>query len=105
WGRSGHMAAVRECDNAITKAALLLGGLLKIAGKYPGIRAYGRLADASQNSSAAGETVTLEGGQGFTPSHRIEQIKSRMADAALDAVKKYCKLRGRKFDSSMLEMT
>jgi acetylornithine deacetylase/succinyl-diaminopimelate desuccinylase-like protein len=47
----------------------------------------------------------LEGGQGFTPSHRMKDIQSRMTEAAVDAVKKYCKLRGRKFDASMIEMT
>lgn len=103
WGVSGHMGAVAQCDNAITKAALLFGGLLKVAGKYQGIQAWGRLADWSAEES--GRSVILEGGQGFTPSHRMADVQARMAAAARDAVQKYCKLRHRRFDESMVQMT
>jgi acetylornithine deacetylase/succinyl-diaminopimelate desuccinylase-like protein len=125
WGRSGHMAAVRECDSAITKAALLFGGLLKAASKYPNIQAWGRLAEAempasngaptsasgirsatpSSSNAAPEQFVILEGGQGFTPSHALAEVKKRMADAAHEAVKKFCRLRGRRYDDSMVEMS
>jgi acetylornithine deacetylase/succinyl-diaminopimelate desuccinylase-like protein len=97
------MAAVRECDNAITKSALLFGAILKNAYKFPDLDAYGRLADTPENDPQ--QTVVLEGGQGFTPSHTIRQIETRLTDAATDAVKKYCRLRGRKFEARMIQMS
>ncbi len=102
-GRSGHMAVVRECDNAITKTALLFGALLKNSYKFPNIQAYGRLADAPEGDPQ--QTIVLEGGQGFTPSHTMPHIQTRLVEAATDAVRKYCRLRGRRFDGSMVRMT
>ncbi len=114
YGQTGHPAA--QTDNAITKAALLFGGLLKMSGKYPGIQAYGRLADNSVKnpkpqsgltgvSGIAETSVLLQGLQTLTPTHLTKDVQKRMTEAATDAVKKYCKLRSRKYDASMIEMT
>lgn len=102
-GKSGHMAAVRACDNAITKAALLFGALLKNSHKYPNIRAFGLMSDVPESDPQ--HTLVLEGGQGFTPSHTMAQIKSRVTEAAVDAVRKYCRLRGRRFDANMVRVS
>jgi acetylornithine deacetylase/succinyl-diaminopimelate desuccinylase-like protein len=103
YGRSGHMAAIRDCDNAITKAALLFGALLKNASRFENLRAYGRLSDMPESDT--GRSIVLEGGQGFTPAHTMEQIQSRMTEAATDAVRQYCRLRRRRFDESMVKMS
>ncbi len=103
WGRSGHMAAVRECDGAITKAALLFTALLRFAGKYPNIQGSARLADLPPDDDGRG--MVLEGGQGFTPAHQMADVQARMTAAASEAVKKYCKFRGRRFEPGMIQMS
>ncbi|MBP7934081.1 MAG: M20/M25/M40 family metallo-hydrolase [Phycisphaerae bacterium] len=101
YGKSGHMAAVADCDSAITKAAYMLGGLLRIAPNFPNIKATGRFADGGGDD----QEIVLEGGQGFTPSHRMADIQDRMAAAARRGVESYCKLRRFKFDEAMVQMS
>lgn len=101
WGKSGHMAAVSQCDNAITKAAYLLGALLRIAPTFPGVRAYGGFADSKGDD----REVVLEGGQGFTPTHRLADVQARLRAAAKRGVEQYCKLRRLPFTESMVEMS
>jgi hypothetical protein len=67
YGNTGHMGSSLENDNAITKASFIVPEIQK--------------ADAGRRVRLAqtGEGLfILEGGQGFLPSHSIEQIKSRM---------------------------
>jgi hypothetical protein len=101
YGKSGHMAAVSECDGAITKAAFLFAGLVKSAVKYPQVEAFARLA----GSAVPDQEVVLEGGQGFTPSHSMADVEKRMREAARRGAQKYCRNRGLKFDESMVEMS
>ncbi len=101
WGKSGHMAAVAQCDNAITKAAYLLGVLLRIAPTFPGVRAYGRFADSAGDD----REVVLEGGQGFTPTHRMADVQERLRAAARRGVEQYCRLRRLPFAESMVELS
>jgi acetylornithine deacetylase/succinyl-diaminopimelate desuccinylase-like protein len=81
WGRTGHMAALSEHDNAITKAAYILIGLhtawkdLRVS--FP----ENRLSD----------TLVAEGGQGFVPTHDLEAIKERLRSAMLRAWESYRK--------------
>jgi len=101
YGKSGHLASVSECDGAITKAAFLFSGLVKAAVKYPQVSAVGRLA----GDAGDGREIYLEGGQGFTPSHRMADVQARLAAAAQRGVQKYCKHRGLPFDESMVQMS
>jgi len=101
WGRAGHMGAVAQCDNAITKAAFLLGSLLRMAPKFPQVQARGVLPGTDVDN----RQIVLEGGQGFSPSHHLADIQERMRQAAVKGVQKSCALRGRPFDPAMVEMT
>jgi hypothetical protein len=101
YGKSGHLAAVGECDGAITKAAFLLSGLIKAAAKFPQVQATGRLAGSTDD----GREIILEGGQGFTPVHAMADVQTRMIAAARRGAQKYCKHRGRPYDDSMVEMS
>lgn len=101
YGRSGHLAGVRECDGAITKAAYLLGALLRVAGRFPGIAARGRLADTPEGQ----RRFVLEGGQGFTPSHRMSDVQERLRGAARRGAEEYCRVRERTFREDMVYMT
>ena len=101
WGKSGHMGAIAECDNAITKAAYLLGGLLRIAPNFPNIQATGTFPESNTDD----RVVILEGGQGFTPSHKMPDVQQRMRDAAERAVQMYCKRYRVPFEPDMVQMS
>jgi len=101
YGKSGHMAAVADCDNAITKAAYLLGALLRIAPSFPGVQAYGRFADGNGDD----RRIVLQGGQGFTPSHKMADVQTRLTAAAERGVRHYCRIRGLGFEETLVEMT
>lgn len=109
FGKGGHMGALAECDNAITKAAYLLGFLLQILQRIPQVRTFSRLLDQPGMQTPADPTQTttelwLQGGQGFTPAHRMEDIKSRLAAAVQRGVQRYCQTRRVPFDPSMVQM-
>ncbi len=100
WGKSGHMGSVAECDGAITKAAYLLGGLLRVAPGFPAVQAFARLA----GSTGEEREVVLEGGQGFTPSHTMADVQARMIAAARRGVQEYCQVRGCRHNDGMVEL-
>lgn len=99
-GKGGHMASVGECDNAITKAAYLLAALLRVGSNFPGVGARGRLV----GDEGDGREIVLQGGQGFTPSHRMADVQSRMTAAARRGAREYCRARGAAYDDGMVEM-
>lgn len=101
WGICGHMGALAECDNAITKAAYMLRGLLdaRADGRCPGLTI--RSASADQG----GSVTVLEGGQGFTPCHRMEDVKARLVAAARRGVQAYCAAHNRRYDDHCVEMS
>jgi len=101
FGKSGHMAAVAECDNAITKAAFLLGALLRVAPNFPQIQASCRFLEGEINP----RQIILEGGQGFTPSHPMAVVQARLTAAARKGAQKYCQLRRCQYDDSMVQMS
>jgi len=101
WGKSGHMAAVRECDNAITKAAFLLSSLLQVHNLYADARIDLRFANA--HVGGGHRQVVLEGGQGFTPSHPMPVVQDRLARAARRGVIHYCRSHRVPFEESMIE--
>jgi len=111
YGKGGHMGALFECDNAITKAAYLLGFLLQIARKLPPVRIFPRLLDKPQDAppadprEAVPTELWLQGGQGFTPAHRMEDVKTRLAAAARRGVERFCQMRRIPFDESMVQMS
>jgi acetylornithine deacetylase/succinyl-diaminopimelate desuccinylase-like protein len=103
WGKGGHMAAVGACDNAITKAAYLLAGVLRVFSAFPDARIGLRLANA-HNGVSHGQIV-LEGGQGFTPTHTMAEVQARLARAARRGAINYCRVRQVPFEESMIRMT
>ncbi|UCF96593.1 MAG: M20/M25/M40 family metallo-hydrolase [Spirochaetaceae bacterium] len=82
YGLSGHMGALFENDNALIKAAYLLEPLFTVR---TGGRGWTiRFPDEWGHSS-----LLLEGGQGFVPTHSMEQIKSRLGGAVQRAYRRY----------------
>lgn len=101
YGKAGHMGAIAQCDCAITKAAFLLKSLMRVAKNYPGIQAKGYLADAPEMQ----DSLILEGGQGFQPTHPMAQLRERLIQAAKQGAKLYCEFRRIPYDDAMAEMT
>ncbi len=83
-GIAGHMGAAERCDNAIVKAAYIVREL----------EACGGIERLAFEPGAEPTAVALEGGQGFLPTHSIEEVEERMRRAASEAVSRYCRRRG-----------
>ncbi|MFP4055556.1 MAG: M20/M25/M40 family metallo-hydrolase [Candidatus Brocadiia bacterium] len=99
-GRAGHMGAVLECDNAITKAATIVRA---IEGEPRlGVRRFALTPDALDEPA---EPVVLEGGQGFLPTHSLDEVTERMAAAARRAAEAACRRRGGAFDPQVATMS
>jgi acetylornithine deacetylase/succinyl-diaminopimelate desuccinylase-like protein len=101
YGKSGHMGAITQCDCAITKAAFMLIALMRVARNYPGVQARGYLADARDMV----DPIVLEGGQGFQPTHPMEQLRQRLTEAARLGVRHYCDFRSVPYSDAMVSMT
>ncbi|MDM8007484.1 MAG: M20/M25/M40 family metallo-hydrolase [Phycisphaerae bacterium] len=101
FGIGGHMGALSECDNAITKAAYMLRSVLDSSDKL----FQDAIIRPGDSDRAAGDEIVLEGGQGFTPCHRMEDVKTRLLAAARRGVREYCEARGLRFDETMIEMS
>lgn len=115
-GATGHMGAVRQRDGAITKMAHLVRSLVYSKAKIQsmgGVVSRGsnrlRRATARQESKRGtdflelGDTrrkgaigrpnsLVLEGGQGFVPTHGIEEVMQRLRQAAERGAESYLRL-------------
>lgn len=80
YGTSIHMGKALEYDSAIVKSAWITAPLYE---KYPdlGIVLYGHTTTH----------LTLEGGQGFLPTHSIGQIKQILTEAVTSSYTNYIK--------------
>jgi acetylornithine deacetylase/succinyl-diaminopimelate desuccinylase-like protein len=80
WGSGGHMGSIPENDGAITKAAFML------AGAWERVPAF----DVRLESDEDPDPLVLEGGQGFLPTHQIEEVESRIREAVQRAYRGSC---------------
>ncbi len=101
YGKAGHMGAIAQCDCAITKAAFLLIALMRVARNYPGVQARGYLADAPEMA----DSIVLEGGLGFQPTHPMAHLRERLTQAARHGVRHYCEFRRVPYSDAMVTMT
>ena len=92
-GSTGHMGAIFENDGAITKMATIVRALIAsrarlqtFSGSSPVLELAGRTTD---------ELLKLEGGQGFVPTHPIEEVMDRIVRAAERGAEAYLSLIGR----------
>lgn len=95
YGAAGHMGSIRERDGAITKAAHLVRSLIfsKARLEQSGGRMYLGLYDAPDNGAM--NHLILEGGQGFVPTHSIEEVMRRLRDAVQRGAENYLRRIGR----------
>ncbi len=105
-GATGHMGAIRERDGAITKMAHLVRSLVASKAKLEAAagaqvsfelsdphRANRKLPIANRQSQIL--TLTLEGGQGFVPTHGINEVMDRLRRAAQRGAENYLRRIGR----------
>lgn len=91
-GATGHMGAIRQRDGAITKMAHLARSLVYSKARLAaaGGEVKLQLADGPHL-----EPLVLEGGQGFLPTHRIEEVMQRLRQAAWRGAENYLRRIGR----------
>ena len=87
YGATGHMGAIRERDGAITKMTHLVRSL--VASK-PRLETFagGKLV-LELVGAKTGERLICEGGQGFVPTHHIEEVMDRLRQAAARGAENY----------------
>ncbi|NOY74680.1 MAG: M20/M25/M40 family metallo-hydrolase [Kiritimatiellaeota bacterium] len=87
-GSTGHMGSILENDDAILKFAHIARNFIEL--KYSKSLAL----ELSLENFDSSKELELEGGQGFLPTHPIEQIMSRIENAFKEGVKEYLELSG-----------
>lgn len=102
-GATGHMGAVRERDGAITKMAHLVRSLVFSKAKLAATGGPVQFELGEKHStfnvqpptSHARSGLVLEGGQGFLPTHNLNEVMARMRRAAERGAENYLRRIGR----------
>jgi acetylornithine deacetylase/succinyl-diaminopimelate desuccinylase-like protein len=87
WGSTGHMGSILENDGAITKMATIVRRLVdhRLAlEQAAGGAVHCRLHDWDDPSR-----LVMEGGQGFLPTHTMDDVQRRLRDAAEQGAQDY----------------
>ncbi len=85
FGKAGHMGAIHTLDCAIIKAAFLAAAIMQLneeSGRP--VWTIGLL-----DVPAGQRRLVLEGGQGFVPTHAMEDVQERLARAAERGARDY----------------
>jgi acetylornithine deacetylase/succinyl-diaminopimelate desuccinylase-like protein len=91
YGATGHMGAIRERDGAITKMAHLVRALVLSKTRIEsaaGTGVYFELPRPKDNKLGAVGLV-FEGGQGFVPTHSLNEVMQRLRLAAQHGAENY----------------
>ncbi len=102
FGATGHMGAIRERDGAITKMSHLVRSLVYSRARIES--SAGRM-ELQLAGKPDGKSLVLEGGQGFVPTHRIEDVMDRMRRAAQRGAASYLLRLGLPAKAASVEMT
>jgi len=109
-GAAGHMGAIRDRDGAITKMAHLVRSLVASKAKleaaaggqvcfelapHPQAKAQSRLTPHASRLTPYASRIILEGGQGFVPTHDINEVMDRLRRAAQRGAENYLRRIGR----------
>jgi acetylornithine deacetylase/succinyl-diaminopimelate desuccinylase-like protein len=92
-GATGHMGAIRERDGAITKMAHLVRSLVLSKARLESLG--GCTVRLELGAKPAGDSLILEGGQGFVPTHEITEVMERLRRAAQRGAENYLRRIGR----------
>jgi acetylornithine deacetylase/succinyl-diaminopimelate desuccinylase-like protein len=92
-GSTGHMGSILENDDAILKFAHIARNLIEL--KY----SKGTELEITLEGFDSSKELELEGGQGFLPTHKIEDVMSRIETAFKNGVEEYLDLSGASSDA------
>ena len=92
-GATGHMGAIRERDGALTKMAHLVRSL--VFSKTRLEKLVAGPVRLELGGPPSGKTLTAEGGQGFVPTHTIDEIMKRLRLASERGAENYLRRIGR----------
>jgi acetylornithine deacetylase/succinyl-diaminopimelate desuccinylase-like protein len=95
YGAAGHMGSIRERDGAITKMAHLVRGLVASRTKIEKSGGSFTLLLDQTRGATQGSTLVAEGGQGFVPTHSIEEVMERLRSSAQRGAENYLRRTGR----------
>jgi len=102
YGKGGHMGAAEQCDNAIIKLAYIVEAFEEATDLG---QLFFSVEKESTVSGAYSAPLALGGGQGFLPTHRLEEVTERMRRAVATAVRAYCEAHGVAYDPKLATMT
>ena len=92
-GAAGHMGSIEENDGAITKLATLVRALVRSKAQLAARAGCGLRLELAR--APEGDALCLEGGQGFLPTHTMDEITARMRHAAERGAETYLRRIGR----------
>ena len=92
-GSAGHMGSIDENDGAITKMAAMVRAL--VATKRKLVEHAAGPVTLELTGRRENGTLRLEGGQGFVPTHSMDEVTARMRAAAERGAEAYLRRIGR----------
>lgn len=101
YGKAGHMGAILECDDAITKGAYIAKAFKDFEQSNSGAKVMVTMG----REESFPRKLVLEGGQGFIPTHTIEEVQERLSNAVIRGVKEYCQLVGVEYKPEFAKTT
>ena len=113
YGKSGHMGKIRELDCASTKAALAVIELENLTSPDTRVCFAQAPPAETQNPPGKGESpepqppartttheLVIEGGQGFVPTHSIEEVQQRIRETCTRVAREYAEQVGAPADAA-----
>lgn len=98
-GSTGHMGSIMENDGAITKMAMFVRSIFRSKGRLAAVGAG--QCTMKLHGYEDTDTLRLEGGQGFVPTHSIEEVMERIRKAAVNGAASYLQIAGIKAEPSI----
>jgi acetylornithine deacetylase/succinyl-diaminopimelate desuccinylase-like protein len=92
FGSTGHMGSIFENDGAITKMMTMVRSLIRSRDALQ--RAAGSPVRFQLNGWAQRSRLLMEGGQGFLPTHSLDDIQARLRQAVWRGADDYLRLVG-----------
>ncbi|OHB81057.1 MAG: hypothetical protein A2W31_11570 [Planctomycetes bacterium RBG_16_64_10] len=99
YGSAAHMGAISVNDGAITKMMALVRGLVRSRAALASAAGASRVALA-QHGWPDPARLVLEGGQGFVPTHEMQQVMDRIRAAVWSGADYYFRLTGQRADAA-----
>ena len=98
WGSAGHMGSIRENDGAITKMMTMVRALIRSRPRIE--HAAGGTVSLRQHDWPEPQRLLLEGGQGFLPTHEMDEVQTRLRRAVERGADEYFRLMGLDIDAA-----